>query len=341
MNIFKVKTIKPLVLLATRSPDALASVPQDEFQVREATSTLGVIRAFEQNPALVVADVDSLVECTQMSRPALQAALESLREQRAVVVTSEEFLKESDRWIGEALMASGLRQGVRYMPARVVLITNFCGGVGKTTLSLALARRFRAVSGLAAALIELGVGGSSLDARIGQHTSLYNIVTQDAESEQWEKVSIFPADNWQTEVLVADDRTPTTLRDIVHRHTLTILDTFPTNPLWKYALELVTDVVVVAAPRPDALVQTDAMLRKLEEEIIALAPQPKVHLVLNEVRSPGERLPLAGQISAWVGFNEKRAESLDGRLADPILELLYPGWAIRKKNMRKPKGGRA
>ena len=332
MTIFKMfrNGKRPLALLATRSPDALAGVPPDEFQVREAVSTLGVIHALEQSPALVVVDADDLVECPQISRPTLQAAIESLREQGAVVVTAREFLGEPQRWIGEALMASGARSGIRYMPTRIVLVTNFCGGVGKTTLSLALARRFRAASGLAAALIELGVGGSSLDARIGPHTSLYNFVTQKAEIQSWEKVSIFTSDSWAAEVLAKDERAPAVLKSIAHDHTLTVLDTFPPNPLWKWAIELATDIVVVTAPRPDSIAQTDAILRRLTEETNALDPKPRIHLVMNQVRTLGERLAMTGQLSAWIGFDERRAERLDGSLADPILSLLYPGWERRK-----------
>ena len=44
MNVFKMSRNgkRPLALLATRSPDALAGIPPDEFQVCEAASTLGV-----------------------------------------------------------------------------------------------------------------------------------------------------------------------------------------------------------------------------------------------------------------------------------------------------------
>lgn len=337
MNLFPKKRL-PAALLATHVPEALASLPLDIFQTREAISTRGITSALCASPVLVIADLDDVIECDGISCTEMKTAFESMKSDGVVVVSSRQFLEEKERWIGEALLVNGSRSAVRYLPGRVVLVTNFCGGVGKTTLSLALARRFRAASGLATAVVELSVGGSSLDARIEKHTSLYDIVTQNANSELWEKVSIFPADNWQAEILAADERTPAALRDITAAHTLTILDAFPTNPLWKNAIELVTDVLVIATPRPDSLVQTDAMLRKLEEEIIALDPKPNIRLILNQVRSPSERLPLADQVSAWVGFNERKAESIEGSLADPILELLYPGWAKRKRNQHKVKG---
>ena len=329
------KTRLPAVLLATRSQAVLNRIPVDIFQTREAVSTLGVTSALHADPLLVIADVDDLIEFPELSRAALATALHSLGEDGRVVVTSAQFAAEPDRWIGEALLARGSRSGVRYMPPRVVMITNYCGGVGKTTLSLALVKRFRKASGLATALVEAGVGGSSLKARLpGQRASLYEVVTQNAEAGQWEDVTVFPADNWEADVLAADERTPKTLHDIAHSHTLTAFDTFPTNPLWKHIVEMATDILVVAAPRQDSLVQTDAVLRRLKDETAAIDPAPRVHLVLNQVRTVGERLPLVGQLSAWIGYDERRANHLDGALAEPLLNLVYPGWGKRKLRLK-------
>jgi len=335
----------PAALAATRSMEAIERIPQEVFRVHEAVSTLGVMRALENDPLLVIADLEDLQDCPKMSRPALRTALDSLGRDGAVVVTSGQFLAEPDRWVGEALLACGLRVGVRYLPPRMVMITNYCGGVGKTTLSLALARRFRQASGLATALVEAGVGGSSLKARLpGRHVSLYEVATQNAEAGQWEDVAVYPADNWEADVLAADERTPKVLHDIAHGHTLTVFDTFPTNPLWKHIVGMATDILVVAAPRQDSLVQTEAVLRRLKDETAALHPAPRVHLVLNQVRTMGERLLLAGQLSTWIGYDERRANHLDGALTEPLLNLVYPGWGKRKprpkakqkRNSRKP-----
>jgi len=59
-----------------------------------------------------------------------------------------------------------------------------------------------------------------------------------------------------------------------------------------------------------------------------------VHLVLNQVRTVGERLPLVGQLSAWIGYDERRANHLDGALAEPLLNLVYPGWGKRKLRLK-------
>ena len=330
----------PAVLLATRNPAALASIPPD-FQTREAASTVGITSALKADPILVVFDPQDILECGDIPLGTVAAAFESIRECGGVVVSSSQFLAEPQLHLGEALLARGLRSGIRYIPPRVVMLTNYCGGVGKTTLSLALARYFRAAGGLATAVVEIGVGASSLKARLGPGTSLYDFITQSTPPGQWEKVDIFTSDGWEAESLARDERTPEFLRNITRAHTLTVLDTFPTNPLWKYALELATDVIVVSTPRNDSLAQTATLMQKLAEEAAALPQKPCTHLVLNQVRSLGERLSMAGQANAWTPYDERMAEHLDGRLAEPLMELLYPGWARRKKNLRKAKGNQA
>ncbi|MCG2739622.1 MAG: hypothetical protein L6300_05215 [Syntrophaceae bacterium] len=328
----------PAVLLATRSPEALNGIPTD-FQTREAVSTLGVMSALHADPVLFIVDVDDLVECPAMSREALRTVLASVGEDGAVVVSSEQFTAASERWIGEALLVRGLRSGVRYMPPRVVMVTNFCGGVGKTTLTLSTAKHFRKASGLATAVVEVGVGGSSLNARLpGERASLYEVVTQAAVPGQWEGAAVYPSDNWEADSLATDERTLDALRLVIREHTLTVFDAFPSNPLWGRALELATDVVVVTAPRPDSLAQTDAILRQLKDEIAAWNPQPRIHLVLNQVRSMGERLPLAGQVSAWIGYDERKAQRLASSFAEPILDLIYPGWTKRVKRKARKNG---
>ena len=318
------------VLLATTDPSVAATIPEDQFQILEASTTLGIARALLQKPILIVADLDAIPEAGNVSRQVILSAFESLAAQSAaVIVTSTEFLAGREQRLGEALMAGGERTGIHYLTPRVAIFTNFCGGVGKTTLSLALAGAFRKATGLPAALVEAGVGASSFDARIGKHNSLYDIVTQGSEAQRWRDVDVYPSDTWGAEMLAADGRVQAALQQICHNHTLTVADTFPTNPLWKYLLELASDVIVVAASRPDALAQTEAILQRLNEETASLNPRPHVHVILNQVRTLGERIA-AGQVAASVNFNEHRADQLVGTLAEPLLGLLYPGWTQKR-----------
>ncbi len=324
----------PAVVLATRSEEALNRVPRDTFQTREALSTMGVMSALNARPVLIVADPDDLLESPEMSRDALRTAMESLGQDGVVVVGSQAFIEDRERWIGEALLARGDGAALRFMPRRAVMLTNYCGGVGKSTLSLALARRFRATTGLPAATVEVGVGGSSMS-RLGEFPSLFDVVTQEVAPGEWQGVRLYPSDDWETKTLATDERTETTLKQIYHQHTLIVFDTFPTNALWRHALELVTDVIVVASPRPDAIEQTGAMMRRLQDELETLVKQPKIHLVLNRVQSVGQRLPMAGELSAWVKYDESAALNLSGDLGEPLLTLIYPGWEHRARKKRK------
>ena len=329
----------PAALLATHNPAVLEAIPP-AFQTREAVSTTGIGSALNADPVLVVFDPQDILECGGVSRFTMLAAIDSLRERGAVVVNSAQFLAEPERYLGQALLARGLRSGIRYLPSRVVMLTNYCGGVGKTTLTLALGRGFRLASGLATAVVEMGIGASSLKACLGTTSSLYDFVTQSRPPSPWEGVDIYTSDGWEAEILAHDERTPGMLHHIAGDHTLTILDAFPTNPLWTHALELATDVIVVSTPRSDSLAQAATLMEKLTEEGSALPKKPAIHLVLNQVRSLGERVAVAGQSAAWVGYDERRAERLDSRLAVPLLGLLYPSWSVGKpkKKARKPAG---
>jgi len=323
--------------MATQSPDALSCVPRDTFKTMEAFSTMGVMDALDVQPVLIVADTEGLIESPQISREALGTALNSLTQDGVVVVDSQSFIQDSKRWIGESLLARGERAAIRFMPRRAVMLTNYCGGVGKSTLSLAVARRFRYTTGLPAATMEVGVGGSSM-ARLGEFPTLFEVVTQEAEPGEWNGVHVYPSDDWETGTLAADERTQTIFDQIFHRHVLTVFDTFPTNALWGQVLELITDVVVVTSPRPDAIEQTAAMLRRLQDELEPLEHAPDVHLVLNQVQFAGQRLAMAGELSAWVKYDQQAALDLNGKLGDPVLELVYPGWSQRAKRHRTSKG---
>ncbi len=333
----KRKQRSPVVVLATQSPEALSCVPRDTFQTREAFSTMGLMEALEAQPVLIVADTNGLIESPQISRESLLTALDSVAQDGIVVVDSQSFIQDSQRWMGEALLARGEQAAVRFMPQRTVMLTNYCGGVGKSTLALAVARRFRNTTGLPAASVEVGVGGSSM-ARLGDFPTLFEVVTQEAEPGEWNGVRLYPSDDWETGTLVADERTQAAFDQIFHRHVLIVFDTFPTNALWGQVLERITDVIVVTSPRPDAMEQTAAMMRRLQDELDPLENAPEMHLVLNQVQSVGQRLALAGELSAWVKYDQQAALDLDGKLGDPLLELIYPGWNQRAKRYRSLKG---
>ena len=156
MGLFKKKSVRPLLLIATRKAEVLEIVPADTFQVREAFSTCGVLTALQASPRLMIVDLDDLVEVSGLSRTVLRDTLNAAVEDGIPLFSSEQFLSEGQQILGQSLSGNDVRTAIRFMPPRVVLIANYCGGVGKTTIALAAARRFHQAAGLGTALVEAG-----------------------------------------------------------------------------------------------------------------------------------------------------------------------------------------
>ena len=74
--IFKRKPTFPTVLVASQNLDLLNAIPAEAFQVREAFSTRGVIQALDDRPALLIIDLEDLLESGDFPRLALAASLE-------------------------------------------------------------------------------------------------------------------------------------------------------------------------------------------------------------------------------------------------------------------------
>jgi len=328
MKIFKRKTTLPILLVASRNPGVYAAIPDDIFQTQEAVTPRGVLEALATHPVLMVVDLPDLVETPDFPRVALAASLESVQAAGIPVVSGTTFLQEQEQIVSKALLQTGTKTAIRFLTARTILIANYCGGVGKTTLAMAVTKRFKAASGLGTALLEIGLGGSAFNARLGgERPSLYEVVTQDAVPEQWQGVDLYPLDGRAAGVLAGEiERTTTVLDEIIQSHTLTVIDAFSGYGLWPHLLNRATDILVVTDPRPDALAQTESLLQDLQVSLEALDPQPRIHLILNKVRSVGERIALKGQVDIFLSFDERQALRYASQLADPLLERLYPGW---------------
>ena len=91
---------------------------------------------------------------------------------------------------------------------------------------------------------------------------------------------------------------------------------------------------MITNPRPDAIGQTESMLRDLNTALETIQPKPQLHLVLNMVRSWSEKLPFSGQLDVNLPWQVRKAERYHPDLADPLLERLYPGWS--KQPQRGP-----
>jgi hypothetical protein len=315
----------------------LDAIPEEAFLVREAFSTRGVIQALDIQPAIIVIDLADLLESNDFPRPALAASLESIQNDGIPVVGSATFLAEQEQLVSAALLQKSRQTAVRFLPSRTVLVANYAGGVGKTTLAMSLAKGFQAASGLGTAFLEMGIGGSALNARLsGDRPSLYTVVTQNADPDRWSGIDLYPLDGREAQVLADDgERTLNALEEIILAHTLTVMDAFPANPLWPHLLNQATDIFVVTSPRPDSIAQTDSMLRDLNTALETLQPKPRLHLTLNMVRSWSEKLPFSGQVDVSLPFAARKAERYHPDLADPLLERLYPGWSKQRKRGQK------
>jgi hypothetical protein len=325
-------TEKLIVLLAAKDPDPkLVDVlaRRDEVILRETFTTRGVIRGLPDADLVVLGEV---IPVWDVARELMQNTLEATR----IPVTSpDQMLAQPEEWIASARLAN--RKKLQYLPARFVLVGGWAGGVGKSSLALAVAKRFRERN-LPTAFLEASEGGSYLVSRLGpQLSSLYNVITGEDTPSEWEGVKLYPIDHRASQVLAEDPRLPDFLAELKKGYTLVVVDASPSHPFWPRLLDLATTILVVTAPREESLFQAETLLKELEP-VRASRPELKVHLIMNMVRTMGERIGMSGMVGAAIPFNERAAAQLDPKMADPVLNLLYPGWstgpapkALRKK----------
>ena len=318
---FKLGTHDPalVVLVASSRPrcDVLETLAQQsDIHVREAFTTRGVLQNLPDVNLVILDDVLALADTSP-------EILAHTLELSGIPQTSPEvFLSDPGEWLGRARLTSARR--ITFLPARQINLTNWSGGVGKTTLAMAICKRFVERTGLPAALLELSMGGSALHARISRELpEFFNIATHKEEPAQWYGVSLYPMDGRTIDVLWAEDPDGVrrALAEIRRKHTLFVVDCFPGHPLFP-EISLPTPGLVnlvVTSPRDDAMLQA----RRLMEEVCKPA-----YLVLNMVKNLADRAE--GGVMVTLPYNEGWAQSSDPRLADPLLELAYSGWKKRK-----------
>lgn len=308
------------ILLASSNPDpAIFDVlaRQAGLQMREAFTTQGLI---QELPGVNLVIHDAVFEVKNTSQELVNRALEM---SGVPVVSPEAFLSEPDEWLSRARLASATK--ITFLPPRQLNLVNWSGGVGKTTLAMAVCKRFVEQTGLPAALLELSMGGSALHARISPDLpEFYSIVTGKEGPSNWHGVSLYPMDGRSIEVLWSED--PNKVRDFLgqirRKNTLFVVDCFPGHVLFPIVTnaDLTTANLVVTSPRDDAMMQAKRLLKEV--------PQP-AYLVMNITRSMADQAGSGAAIT--LPYNERWAQALDARLADPVLALIYNGWNRRKK----------
>lgn len=308
------------ILLASSNPDpSLLAVfaQQTGIQTREAFTTQGLIQAL---PGAHLVILDTLLEVQNTAQDLVNRTLEM---SGVPVVSAQAFLLEPDEWLSRARLAGATK--ITFLPPRQINLVNWSGGVGKTTLALAICKRFVEQTGLPAALLELSMGGSALHARISADLpEFYSIVTGKEQPEQWHGVRLIPMDGRSIEVLWGED--PEKVRDFINqlrrKNTLLVVDGFPGHTLFPIMnqADSITANMIVTSPRDDAVMQAKRLLAEI--------PQP-AYLIMNMARSLADPAGLGAAVT--LPYHERWAQTSDSRLADPLLSLVYPGWKRRKK----------
>jgi hypothetical protein len=320
-NLLKLSTEPSLVvLLGAQKPnqdilDVLSL--NNDIKVREAFTTRGVLQNL---PGVHLVILDEVISLVDTPAEILQHTLE---QSGIPVVSQTDFFANPGEWLGRARLTGARR--ISYLPSRQVNLVNWSGGVGKTTLAMAICKRFVQRTGLPAALLELSMGGSALHARIRPDLpEFFSIATHKEEPALWYGVSLYPMDGRTIDVLWGEDPEGVrkVLAEIRRKNTLFVVDCFPGHPLFpelsKPMLGLVN--LVVTSPRDDSILQARRLMGEVSEPS---------HLVLNMTKSLAERTEMG--VSVVLPYNETWALSSDPRLADPILELVYKGWKARGK----------
>lgn len=305
------------VIVATRHPGALEALTEAEaefpLQRIEAVTTDGFYRSLA-GVHLAVVDVDSLVESPAVPRQRLRRVLE---EGSLVVAEGDDFAADPSRYLDQARAASGLTEA---LPARTVAFAGLSGGVGKTTLSLSVARYFRRKTGLPAAVVELSFGPSGFLSLVGSGDAdahLYEVITQSKSWPTWERLTLAPMD-WGTARLLAQEDVEAAWRAIQRDHVLTIFDGLVCHPLWTVAENLLDRTFVVSDGRPDALANA-VYLATEEDEYAVLLNRAGAIAKLALEQPPVARLPDVGRSAAR--YPDKLGKSL--------MPVIYPGWRKR------------
>ncbi len=209
------------VVVATRASGVLAALTQAaqhlsavQLEQREALSVQGAYQNL-RGAHLVIVDLADLVGADE-ARAQLQAALTAAR---LTVVSGVAFVQEPQRYLEQAVAASGLGA---MLPPRQVVFTSYAGGVGKTTLALAAAQAFHAATRLPAVVIELSPTASGLYA-VGTDPAaptLYEVMEQGAAFPRREGVLLAGMD-WELARLLPTPRLVDAWRELVAGHIFT------------------------------------------------------------------------------------------------------------------------
>lgn len=305
------------LVVASRHRDALATVnaiTDLPLERREALTTAGLYQALK-GAHLAIVDLNDVAESPDISRERMQQVLAN-----TLTVTGAEFAANPAHYLDRARAASGLSGAP---PPRCIAFAGLSGGVGKSTLSLSLARFFRHKTGLPTAVIELSTGPSGVLALLAQDnrdwSHLYEVVSQGKSWPTWEGITLAGM-AWDTTRLLTDDRIGAAWRAIKDQHILTVIDAPAYHPHWPLAEALADQVFVVSDGRPDALANAAWLMQH-----DGLNGSGKNKVLLNR---GGLAAKLALPIKPVADLPDvgRAAQSFSSQLGSRLMSLAYPGW---------------
>lgn len=320
----KTQTIR--VLVASRNeaiPAALAaaSVGKTRIELVEAVSTQ-VAYASLAGCALAIVDREDLIPSPGTS---LEMLTRTLAQSGIPAVSGVEFAATPSAWLERATAAVGLLNALR---PKAVMMTGYSGGTGKTTLALNLVRYAAGTLRLPVALIEVAFGAGALRALTDPTLpDLYDVLTQAREIGTWEGTTLLPMDYSAARLLLSRAGEVLGLvREIVGRHVLTVIDAAGANPFRSILQQAVEHVLVVADPRADAIANAGVMA----------ADAAEADIVLNKVNGLGDQIALSGVKCTCKLPHVSRPDD-DPRLAEGLLQAIYPGWQPLSQPRWKPR----
>jgi len=291
---------------------------RSRVHVTEALSTQG---AYDALPGcdLVVVDVADLVASPTLPVETLEGALQ---QSGLPVAGGDAFAAEPQSWLEQAIAATGL---LAALPPRLVVLTGYSGGVGKTTLSLNLARYVAGRLRLPAAIVELSFGRSALAALTAVDLpDFHDVLTQGAAPGTWQGITVLPMNYVSARLLLSrEEEIDRLLDDVARRHVLTIVDAAAANPFFARFHARAQMTLVVADPRPDAAINAQALVGELDED--ERRSEGEAQIVLNKMNGLSDRLALGG-LEAAVRLPYVPRPDQDRRLSEPLLQLVYRGW---------------
>ena len=299
-----------VVAIATRHPGALAALESAPVERREAVTTGGLYRALP-GVHLAIVDLEALTESSECSRERLAQVLGN---SNVLVVDGVTFASDPSGWLARAGAVSGIAEA---LPSASIAFASLSGGVGKTTLSLSLARYFRKRTGLPAAVVEVSAGPSALLALLstnGRGAHIYEVVTQ---SKPWPRngdgVTLAPMD-WRFAQMLETEEIEAAWRSLIGSHTLTIFDAPAYHNLYPI-VERLARVVIVTDTRLDALANA-IFLAGQEREILINRGGLTARLALD--RPPVAVIP-----------HVDNAGSYPVSIGRRLMPVVYPGWKGR------------